>query len=90
MTVDRFTSRILGADGLRAIACLLVVWHHTSQKLDPSGTGPLVTALQFLGMRGEVGVSMFFVLSGCLLSLPFSVNVAGLIHTDLTSKKIIC
>jgi len=71
MTVDRFTSRISGADGLRAIACLLVVWHHTSQKLDPSGTGPIVTALQFLGMRGEVGVSMFFVLSGCLLSLPF-------------------
>jgi len=65
------TARIPGADGLRAIACLLVVWHHTAQKLNPEGLPPLAGLLQFLGMRGEVGVSMFFVLSGCLLSLPF-------------------
>ena len=64
-------SRIPGADGLRAIACLLVVWHHTAQKLNPEGQSPLVGALHFLGMRGEVGVSLFFVLSGCLLSVPF-------------------
>jgi len=65
------TARIPGADGLRAIACLLVVWHHTAQKLNPEGLPPLAGLLQFLGMRGEVGVSLFFVLSGCLLSLPF-------------------
>jgi peptidoglycan/LPS O-acetylase OafA/YrhL len=65
------TARIPGADGLRAIACLLVVWHHTAQKLNPEGLSPLVGALHFLGMRGEVGVSLFFVLSGCLLSVPF-------------------
>ena len=64
-------ARIPGADGLRAIACLLVVWHHTAQKLNPEGLPPLAGLLQFLGMRGEVGVSMFFVLSGCLLSVPF-------------------
>ena len=64
-------TRIPGADGLRAIACLLVVWHHTAQKLNPEGLSPLVGALHFLGMRGEVGVSLFFVLSGCLLSVPF-------------------
>lgn len=64
-------TRIPGADGLRAIACLLVVWHHTTQKLNPEGLSPLVGVLHFLGMRGEVGVSLFFVLSGCLLSLPF-------------------
>jgi peptidoglycan/LPS O-acetylase OafA/YrhL len=63
--------RIPGADGLRAIACLLVVWHHTAQKLNPENASPLIGALHFLGMRGEVGVSLFFVLSGCLLSLPF-------------------
>lgn len=65
------TSRLAGADGLRAIACLLVVWHHTAQKLNPEGVSPVIGALHFLGMRGEVGVSLFFVLSGCLLSLPF-------------------
>ena len=65
------TSRLAGADGLRAIACLLVVWHHTAQKLNPENVSPIVGALHFLGMRGEVGVSLFFVLSGCLLSLPF-------------------
>ena len=27
--------RIPGADGLRAIACLLVVWHHTTQRFNP-------------------------------------------------------
>lgn len=64
-------TRIPGADGLRAIACLLVVWHHTAQKLNPEGLSPLVGAVHFLGMRGEVGVSLFFVLSGCLLSAPF-------------------
>ena len=63
--------RLPGADGLRAIACLLVVWHHTTQKLNPEGLSPVMAFLHFLGMRGEVGVSIFFVLSGCLLSLPF-------------------
>ena len=58
------TARIPGADGLRAIACLLVIWHHTAQKLNPEGLSPLVGVLHFLGMRGEVGVSLFFVLSG--------------------------
>lgn len=71
MSKEFATARIPGADGLRAIACLLVVWHHTAQKLNPEGLPPLAGLLQFLGMRGEVGVSMFFVLSGCLLSLPF-------------------
>jgi peptidoglycan/LPS O-acetylase OafA/YrhL len=71
MNTDVTKSRLAGADGLRAIACLLVVWHHTAQKLNPEGASPIVQALHFLGMRGEVGVSLFFVLSGCLLSMPF-------------------
>jgi peptidoglycan/LPS O-acetylase OafA/YrhL len=71
MSVESLSGRVAGADGLRAIACLLVVWHHTAQKLNPEGAAPIVSVLHFLGMRGEVGVSLFFVLSGCLLSLPF-------------------
>lgn len=68
----RVTSlRIPGADGLRAIACLLVVWHHTTQRFNPENAASWIQAIHFFGMRGEVGVSLFFVLSGCLLSLPF-------------------
>jgi peptidoglycan/LPS O-acetylase OafA/YrhL len=63
--------RIPGADGLRAIACLLVVWHHTAQRFNPETAASWIQTIHFFGMRGEVGVSLFFVLSGCLLSLPF-------------------
>lgn len=63
--------RIPGADGLRALACLLVVWHHTTQRFNPKSAPEWIQQIHFFGMRGEVGVSLFFVLSGCLLSLPF-------------------
>ena len=63
--------RIPGADGLRAIACLLVVWHHTTQRFNPESGASWIQSIHYFGMRGEVGVSLFFVLSGCLLSLPF-------------------
>ena len=63
--------RISGADGLRALACLLVVWHHTTQRFNPEKSAAWIQGIHFFGMRGEVGVSLFFVLSGCLLSLPF-------------------
>jgi peptidoglycan/LPS O-acetylase OafA/YrhL len=63
--------RISGADGLRALACLLVVWHHTTQRFNPETSAAWIQSIHFFGMRGEVGVSLFFVLSGCLLSLPF-------------------
>jgi len=39
--------------------------------MNPENVSPPFGDLQYLGMRGEVGVSLFFVLSGCLLSLPF-------------------
>ena len=63
--------RISGADGLRALACLLVVWHHTTQRFNPEKSAAWIQGIHFFGMRAEVGVSLFFVLSGCLLSLPF-------------------
>lgn len=69
--------RIPGADGLRALACLVVVLHHTSQRLNPTNSPDWLQAIHFFGMRGEVGVSLFFVLSGCLLSLPFWNNFAN-------------
>jgi len=70
-------SRIRGADGIRAIACLLVMFHHLAQRLNPDATGlPVwVQKVHYCAMRGEVGVSIFFVLSGCLLSVPFWRNL---------------
>jgi peptidoglycan/LPS O-acetylase OafA/YrhL len=41
------------------------------QRLDPIASPMWVQVIQYMGMRGEVGVSIFFVLSGCLLATPF-------------------
>ena len=77
------TTRIRGADGLRAIACLLVVGHHLTQRLNGHNYAGLLGKLHYAGMRGEVGVSLFFVLSGCLLSVPFW---RALVHKQATPK----
>ena len=65
------SSRITGADGFRAIACLLVLLHHAIQRMNADFAPRWVKIIFFVGWRGEVGVSIFFVLSGCLLSFPF-------------------
>lgn len=62
---------LLGADGLRAIACLSVILHHFSQKLAIGAQLRPVQELQGLLLLGNTGVSVFFVLSGFLLSYPF-------------------
>jgi ABC-type glycerol-3-phosphate transport system permease component len=63
--------RVHGADGLRAIACLLVLFHHAAQRFNPEFSPSWIKALHYAGWRAEVGVALFFVLSGCLLSMPF-------------------
>ncbi|MGV8855087.1 MAG: acyltransferase family protein [Devosia sp.] len=64
-------NRLLGADFLRAAACLMVLMHHTAFRMDgnniPEWAQPI---MQFLVM-GSFGVSVFFVLSGFLLARPF-------------------
>lgn len=62
--------RVAGADFLRATACLLVLIHHLILRIDLNKTEalqPTLTALRF----GNFGVSIFFILSGFLLALPF-------------------
>jgi peptidoglycan/LPS O-acetylase OafA/YrhL len=61
------TPRFPGLDTLRAIAAIAVVATHTSFWAGVYGNGTLGTATQ----RLEVGVAVFFVLSGFLLSYPF-------------------
>jgi len=50
---------------------MLVIYHHVFQRLDPAISPRWIEILHYMGMRGEVGVSVFFVLSGCLLATPF-------------------
>jgi peptidoglycan/LPS O-acetylase OafA/YrhL len=64
-------ARIRGADGLRAFACGAVVFHHLIQRLNPENLPQPFSTMHYIAMRGEVGVSIFFVLSGALLSYPF-------------------
>ncbi len=60
-----------GADGVRAIACLMVIFHHITQRLAITEyPGRVQEAAKFF-LLGNSGVSFFFVLSGFLLSFPF-------------------
>ena len=63
--------RLSGADGVRAIACLMVMGHHAFQRLAPWQLSPDIQQLQLFFLTGAAGVGVFFVLSGYLLSEPF-------------------
>lgn len=60
-----------GFDGVRALACLMVVFHHLWQRFDSSNAAQPVRDLDAFLEQGSTGVSAFFVLSGALLSIPF-------------------
>jgi ABC-type glycerol-3-phosphate transport system permease component len=62
---------ISGADGIRALACLAVIFHHAFQRLDYYTQPGWMQEIQSFFLRGSSGVSIFFVLSGFLLSYPF-------------------
>lgn len=63
--------RLLGADFLRAAACMMVLLHHLAFRMDgrfiPEVARPVMSFL----VMGSFGVSVFFVLSGFLLARPF-------------------
>ena len=63
--------RISGADGLRAIAALWVVLSHVYQRLTLANLPDWLLDFKLVMMKGAFGVSIFFVLSGMLLSFPF-------------------
>jgi peptidoglycan/LPS O-acetylase OafA/YrhL len=64
-------TRLTGADGVRAFACLMVMAHHAVLKLNPAVQIPIVGEAQAFFLTGSAGVAVFFVLSGYLLSSPF-------------------
>ena len=65
-----------GLDGLRGIACLLVFFYHLRWHARPSAEVPLALGLGSVDVERllqscDIGVAIFFVLSGLLLSYPF-------------------
>ena len=65
-------SKFLGFDGVRAIACLLVILHHATQRLSAQAIpDSLQEVYKVFIVTAPAGVSVFFVLSGALLSYPF-------------------
>jgi peptidoglycan/LPS O-acetylase OafA/YrhL len=66
----RSSQRLIGLDGLRGIAILLVVIYHTWTCVSGQRVLPEGSLLTFL-YAGSTGVTLFFVLSGFLVSLPF-------------------
>lgn len=70
-TIRLGDTRLTGADGVRAIACLSVILHHVSQRLAMPAPSPWLQEVQSVLLLGNSGVSLFFVLSGFLLSFPF-------------------
>ncbi|WP_193341843.1 acyltransferase [Pseudarthrobacter sp. AB1] len=60
--------RLIGIDGLRGLAAVMVIITHTNQRLSPdAGPSWLGSAVNF----GGQGLTLFFALSGFLLYRPF-------------------
>ncbi len=63
---------IAALGGLRALAILLVIWHHLYRFGIAQGLQVGIVLLRYISGIGLVGVDLFFVLSGFLLFLPYA------------------
>lgn len=68
---SKVTGKLTGADGLRAVACLAVITHHITQQIMITSQPMWIKRFHAFALMGNTGVSIFFILSGFLLSYPF-------------------
>lgn len=66
---ERARVHFAGLEGIRALAASMVVVHHAVSFAGPNRAGPL----DKVGAIGDMGVGLFFVLSGFLIYRPFAV-----------------
>jgi peptidoglycan/LPS O-acetylase OafA/YrhL len=59
-------------DGIRALACLAVITYHVSHSFRLENRPSLGLLLPSILLAGDTGVTLFFVLSGFLLFLPYA------------------
>ncbi|HTV70084.1 MAG TPA: acyltransferase [Rhizobiaceae bacterium] len=71
MIANSSDDRLLGADFMRAAACLVVLFHHLAQRLDQGEIATPLEIFRIFSSNGTFGVAIFFVLSGFLLARPF-------------------
>jgi len=64
-------NRLLGADFIRAAACLTVLFHHLAQRMSWNSHLGFIEWFRVFAVVGTFGVGVFFVLSGFLLARPF-------------------
>lgn len=69
--LEKDDTRLLGADFLRAVACLAVVFNHLAQRMSLDADFGWLEPFRVFAQVGALGVCVFFVLSGYLLSRPF-------------------
>jgi peptidoglycan/LPS O-acetylase OafA/YrhL len=69
--IDKQDKTLSGADGFRAIACLMVMFHHVFSQLYTFDKSLWVAEIQKYFLTWQCGVCFFFVLSGYLLAYPF-------------------
>jgi peptidoglycan/LPS O-acetylase OafA/YrhL len=67
-TSETRTTRILYFDSIRGLAALAVVWGHIAFAFGADAISPLLNNPMFIFFDGYAAVSMFFVLSGYVLS----------------------
>ncbi len=78
-----------GLDGLRATACLMVLTLHVFLRLDIRSQKQWLQVIWFLDVKTNLGVTLFFVLSGFLLSYPFWKNyLSGAQFPDIKNYLI--
>jgi hypothetical protein len=63
--------QLLGADFLRATACMMVLLHHVAFRISGDKVPEIFRGLHSFLVMGSFGVTVFFMLSGFLLARPF-------------------